>query len=271
MKISMKGPLFSLTTAFALLTILAALFAIGNSIEGISGVKSLFREMNSTHIWNCMGDISRIPILLAWLISLVVVALGLFLNTFCCTIKQISLCSSQRRTTASKNGLATMALVHVLAVGVIIFHGLDVTLIQRHKPVKILETQSRELGNFILTVQSISYTTDRRFIRENEKGRTMPSFKIPRTAFSPDDNRATITISTAGKQLTTEIGLFEPVRLGSTFFILDGFFMPHDSDEIGISIHHSHNPLVIPFFTIYAALFLALLWHGLRTRYKRGN
>jgi len=268
MKLKMTGPLFSLTTAFVLFTILAALFAAGSTIDRIPEVKSLFREMNSTHIWNAVQDIARTPVLLGWLAALVVVAAGLFVNTFCCTIKQISRHFNQRKTTTPLKGLTTMAFIHVLALGVIIFHSLDVSLIKRHKPVKILENQSVELSSYRVTVQSISYATDRKFIRENERGHTMPSFKIPRTEFSTEENRAIITISTGKRQVTKEIGLFEPVRIGTTFFILDGFFIPHGKNEIGISIHHSNNPLAIPFFALYTLLFSTLLWHGLHTRYK---
>lgn len=259
---------YSITTAYILFTLLAAVFAVGSHLAGVAEIKRLFQLMNTTDIWSCFDAIVGNITLLSWLILLIVIAACLFVNTVCCTTQlvQKGFFNGVKKRAPQ---LKTMAFIHVVALFVIIFHVVDVGLIRRHKPIQIMESESRLLGKYNLKVDTIFYETDRQYITESDKGKRPPSFKIPRKQFSIEGNRAEISLyqdDTVVK--TSEIRLFSPVRVGGTFYILDGFFIPYDNTNIGISIHYMYNPLVYPFFAIYTILFSTLLLQWFKNRYR---
>lgn len=255
----------SLTTAYILFALLAAVFAVGSQLAGVSEIKPIFKQMNTTDVWSCVSAIFSNTTLLIWLILLIVIAVCLFFNTLCCTSQLVQ--NGAKDSAPSR--LKIMAFIHVVALFVIIFHALDVGLIQRHKAVQIMESESLILGKYRLHVDKVFYETDRTYITESEGGKRTPSFKIPRKQFSIEGNRAEISLYRDDELVkTSEIRLFSPIRVGGTFFILDGFFIPHNKKNIGISIHYMYNPLVYPFFTIYTILFSALLLQWFKNRYR---
>lgn len=260
---------YSITTAYILFALLAAVFAVGSQLAGVSEIKLIFKEMNATDVWSCFGAIIGNTTLLIWLIILIVIAVFLFFNTLCCTTQLVQQSFLNRSKNRAPSRLKIMAFIHVVALFVIIFHALDVGLIQRHKPVQIMESESLTLGKYRLNVDKVFYETDRTFITESEKGKRTPSYKIPRKQFSIEGNRAEISLYQDDVLVkTSEIRLFSPVKIGGSFYILDGFFIPHGTKNIGISIHYMYNPLVYPFFIIYTILFAALLLQWFKNRYR---
>ena len=264
-----KSILFSTTTAFVVFAVLAAVFGIGSYLAGVAEIKPIFNKMTSRHVWSCIDGIFANRSLLLWLFVLVSAAIVLLINTLCCTSRQLKQFFLSNTVKVKQFRLHSMAFIHVLALAVLIFHGLDITLVERHKPVEILQSESAVLGSYTVKVDSISYQTDRGFIRESDSGKRTPSFKIPRKQFSIDGNRAKVSLYQNGELVKeAEIGLFDPFRVGNTFFILDGFYIPYGSDDLGVTLLYSYNPLVVPFFALYAILFSALLFHCYRNRYR---
>ncbi len=261
--------LYSLSTTFFLFMALACIFGIGSHLAGVESIGPVFKKMTSIHVWSCLESIVTNKVLFLWLLILVLIAIFLFFNTLFCTSQQLRHCFPNGLKGIKLSRIHTMAVIHVIALAVIACHALDITLVQRHKPVKILESEKAVLGSYQVEIKQITYQTDRKYIEEDESGKQKSSFKIPRKQFSIVGNRAHIAIYHDGNLLKNqEIGLFDPVRIKSTFFILDGFFMPYGSDDIGVSLHHSYNPLALPFFTIYTLLFSTLLFHCLKNRYR---
>ncbi len=262
----------SLRTAFFFLVLLAVFFALGSYFANAQDIKVLFKQMTSVHIWSCLDSIVHNRTLLFWLLGLVICAIMLFLNTLFCTIKQLRQCwggDASVKRTKQQFRLKIMAFIHIIALAVIGCHGLDIALVERHPPVKILNSETLGLGTYLLKVKEVSYITDRKYIQEDEKGRRPPSFKIPRKQFSIEGNKAELAVYKNGELVREgEIRLFEPLRVGGTFFILDGFFIPHGSDTLGLLIHRSYNPLALPFFGIYVILFFTLLLQCIKNRYR---
>ncbi|PIE56381.1 MAG: hypothetical protein CSA34_04695 [Desulfobulbus propionicus] len=259
----------SLTTAFVLFLLLAVIFGYGSHIAALAEVRPVFRKMTSTHIWAALGAIRQQQMLLYWLLALVAVAVALFANTLCCTWKQFRNYKKSSRVTRGNKNAQRMMFIHVAALLVIVFHGLDVAMVQRHLPQKIAVGDSGEFNGYTIKVEAVEYITDKKYIREDEQGRRRSSFKIPYGEFSIKENKARLGLYREGRLVqTADIKMFSPVRLGSTFFFLDGFYLPRDSEKIGITIHSSYNPLVLPFFLLYACLLSILLWHALGNRFS---
>lgn len=264
-----RSAFYSITTAYILFALLAVIFAVGSHLAGTAAIEPIFSQMNATHIWTCLGSIIANTTLLIWLLALVVIAGALFVNTLCCTSRLVKQSWFNGSKSKAPFRLQTMAFIHVIALLVIIFHALDVGLIQRNNPVNIMESESQILGKYRLQVNKISYVTDRKIITESETGKRTPSFKIPKELFSITDNKAVISLYLGEKLVTkSDIRLFDPLSVGGSFFILDGFFIPYNSDKIGLSIHYMYNPLVYPFFAIYIILFSALLFQWFKNRYR---
>ncbi len=263
MKRKIRNLVTSLTTAFVLFMLLAAIFGYGSHLAAVKAVKPIFKKMTATHIWNALDAICQHQAVLCWLLVLAAVAIALFVNTLCCTWQQYDHYQKSSRAAATNKRLRRMVFIHVAALTVIVFHGLDVLMVERHLPRKIAVGSTGELNGYTIKVEAIHYITDKTYIRENEQGRRRPSFKIPSKKFSIKGNKARIGFYKNDRLVeTSDIRMFSPVRLGSTFFFLDGFYIPHNSEQIGISIHSSDNPLVLPFFMVYACLFTILLWHA---------
>lgn len=262
---------YSITTAFFLFVALAVVFGLGSHLAGLEHINPIFKKMTAIHVWSCVDSILDNWVLLLWLSILIIVAIALFINTLCCTSQLLKSCFSNRPSSIKykQYRMRMMTVIHVIALAVIVCHALDITLVQRHKPVKIIESEKATFGNYEIRIINIAYQTDRKFIQMDENGKQMPSFKIPRKQFSIEGNSAQIAVYHEGKLLKEgEIRLFDPFRVGSSFFILDGFYLPYNSDKIGVSIHHTYNPLALPFFAIYTLLFSALLYQYFSNRYR---
>jgi len=252
-----------LKASYFLFALLALAFAAGNRLAGVNAYKIIFKDMTATHVGLCLGAIAENPIILAWLIAFVLIGACLFVNTACCTTVQIrslfrSLSGSgvhEKRPRAVQ-----MALIHIAALMVIGLHALDITMIERHKPIKLFPGETVSMGGYDILVKDIFYVTDRSMITENENGRRKKIFHIPEKDFSLEDNFVRIQIKRddAPPEIR-ELRILSPVRLGSSYFFLDGFFIPHESRQIGAMIHLSTNPLIFIFFTVYSVLFCLLL------------
>ncbi len=267
MKIKIRDIFTSLTTAFVLFLFLSAVFGYGSYIAASKDVKVIFKKMTATHIWNAFDAIWQHQLVLCWLLVLAMVAVALFGNTLCCTWRQLCQYRRSNRTVRASKRLRRMMLIHIVALTVIVFHGLDVVMVERHLPQKIGIGESRDISGYTVKVEAIEYVTDTKYIRENEQGKRRPSFKIPYGKFSIEGNKAQLALYHQGQLVQrSDIRIFSPVRIGSTFFFLDGFYLPHDSEQIGISIHGSNNPLVLLFFLVYACLFALLVWHAVANR-----
>ena len=93
----------------------------------------------------------------------------------------------------------------------------------------------------------------------------MPLKKI----FPKKDNFARIEIiKNMKKPAVRELRMLSPVRIGADFFFLDGFFIAQGSEETGVKIHHSYNPLAVIFFAVYTVLFGLLLFQFFTIRVR---
>ncbi len=252
----MKRFFFSLRASYLLFALLALAFGAGNRLAGVDAHKTVFTEMTATHLSRCLMRIAEIPMMLAWLLIFALIGACLFFNTGCCTLSQVR---SVRRAALSgkrQRRAVQMALIHIAALMVIGLHALDITMIERHQPVRLYPGHTSHMGGYDVRVKDIVYVTDRSVIMEDENKPTKKRFHIPENAFSLEENFARIQISKKNEPtMTRELRILSPVRLGAAYFFLDGFFITQDSRQIGVMIHQSTNPLAILFFTVYSILF----------------
>lgn len=266
----MKKILYSLTTCFVLFYALAIIFGIGSYLCGIKEIKMIFKQMTNIQIWAAIEPILGSPIIICWLIVLAICGGMLFLNTMFCTKLQLAK-YLKNRTSKTRQDIRQkgMAYIHIIAMVVIACHAGDILLIERHNPVKLFIGDNYDFGTYQVKLADISYITDRSVIEEDENGRVMPSFKIASDKFSIPNNNAKLIITKDDQPVkTATIGMLAPVQIGGSFIFLDGFASPQDSDEISISIHHSYNPLALPFFGVYFILFSLLIIQFFKTRYR---
>ncbi len=164
-----------------------------------------------------------------------------------------------------------MALIHIAALMVIALHALDITLIERHKPVRLYPGQTVRMGDCKVRVKQVSYVSKDSMITENKTGRKKKGLFALEKDFSQKDNFARIEIiKDMEKPAVRELRMLSPVRSGADFFFLDGFFIAQNSEEIGVKIHHSYNPLAVIFFAVYTVFFGLLLFQFFTIRVK-GN
>ncbi len=268
MRSKIQSFFFSLQTAYFFFILLAAIFGAGSYLAGFEETGRLFDQITSECIWKYIDDIVANHLLLTWFLLLVVCAAVVFINTLCCTSQLLKQCFINKIGKTKQFRLRFMTFIHIIALAVIVCHALEIMLVTRHSPVKILVSGMATLAPYQVKVKNISYITDRSFIQEDVDGKRLPGFKIPLEKFSIEGNKAELAVYRDGVLVKEgEIRLFEPLRVGNSFFIMDGFFIPHHkSDTIGILIHHTYNPLVVPFFVIYAVLFTTLLVQYIRNR-----
>ena len=257
----MKRFFFSLRASYLFFALLALMFGAGTRLAAVDEYNTLFRTITATHLICCLEEILRHPVLLIWLVVFLLIGAGLFINTACCTVSQVGLLTRLRQATPDKRRRAVqMALIHIAALVVVALHAVDMTLIQRHQPVRVYPGQTVALGSCEVSVLDISYVTDRDMITEDETGQKMKSVRIPARSFSVERNYARLRISKDGStDELRELRMLAPVRVGMDFFFLDGFFIESGSDDIVVEIHHSFNPLAFIFFGIYIILFALLL------------
>ena len=264
--------LFSLRTAYVLLVFLAVVFGVGNVLSGMTAASAVFKEMNETHFFGLWNSYTAHPLVLVWLCLLVFLGVFLFLNTLCCTFTQVV----RYREKKLKNSLGDkrnrgMMIIHLITIVVIAFHAIDLALIARTKPQQILVGESAQLGPYTITAKSLDYVTDRTAISQTRKGQKIRSTQISSDEFSISGNRVELSISRAGVVVRQGfLTMLHPLRYGGTFFILDGFIVPYGSESGAVAalVHHTYNPLVIPFFMVYALLLFFLVLQILQQRYR---
>jgi hypothetical protein len=260
---------YSLKAGYLFFALLALIFAMGNQLTAIKAYQVLFKNMTATHVGQCLNDIFATPLILIWLLFFTLAGAGLFVNTWCCTTLQIrSFFRTRSQGSPKENRLGLKTLIHILSLLVISLHALDITLIQRHRPVKTYAGQTIRLGSCEIRVKTISCVARPSMIMEDETGGTVKSVHLPEKEFSIKDNVAIIEIMKDSKILAKrELRILSPVRFGATFIFLDGFFIAHGGETVGVKIHHSDNPLALVFFAVYILLlgllvmrFFAIKW-----------
>ena len=242
--------------------LLALIFGLGNRLTCIAEYNSIFKNMTATHFLHCLEAIIAKPMMVIWFLFFAFIGICLFINTWCCTITQIKLFFRVRGQGSPKQGLAVqMALIHIAALLVIALHVLDITLIERHKPVKLYPGQIVRMGDYQVRVKHVSYMGLRSMITEGKTGRKRKGLFVLKKNFSQKDNFASIEIiKDLGKPDVRELRMLSPVRIGTNFFFLDGFFIAKGGEQTGIKIHHSYNPLVFIFFAVYTVFFNLLVF-----------
>ena len=236
-------------------------------MAGTDACRTVFRKMNATHLWYCMGDIAQNPALLVWMALFFAVGAALFVNTGFCTLSQFRLLGRRRaRGQGKQKKSIQMTLIHTTALAVILLHAMDITLIRRHEPVRLYPGDTVQMGKYTVIVQKIAFVNDPAVIRDTAKGKKKKNFSIPAKNFSTEENLVTLQILTSddpapsGSQpMVRSLGMMAPVRVGIDYFFLSGFFLARGSEQIGVEIHHSTNPLAMVFFAVYAGLLFLLL------------
>lgn len=267
----MKSFFYSLKAGYLFFALLSLNFYTGSRLAGIKEYGTIFKNLTRTHLLHCLEAIAAQPVMVIWFLSFAVIGICLFINTWCCTTSQIKLLlhtRRQKKQSDQKQGKAMqMALIHVAALMVIALHALDITLVERHKPMRIYSGQTIQMGKYGVRVKQISFVSTRSLITEDKTGRKMKSVHIPGKKFSRQDNFVQIEITTSpGKKFIRELRMLDPVRIGATFFFLDNFFVAQGSDQVGIQVHHNYNPLAFVFFSVYIVLFCFLLFRFFTTR-----
>lgn len=263
---------FSLKTAYILLVLLAVLLGLGNYISTIPAEAQVFKEMNMGHFFSLLSSYVAHPRLLMWLIALIFTGALLFLNTVCCTYKQvIRYRQNTRPDTVGEKRNRGMMIIHIIAIVVIAFHAIDIALVKRHKPQQLFAKESAQLGGYTVTINSIDYVTDRSVITQSHKGERISATRITSNEFSILGNRAELSVFKDGVLVKKGlISMLHPLRYGGTYFILDGFVVPYGSDnnEVAALVHYTYNPLVIPFFAVYVLMLVCLILHLVKHRYR---
>ena len=260
----MKAFFFSLRASYIFFGVLALLFGAGSRLAGVDVYKNIFKEMTATHVIHCWQAIAANPPVLLWLLAFILTGACLLVNTGCCAVSQAG---ALFRMQGKRVRAVQMALIHIAALAVVILHALDMTMVNRHHPVRLYAGQTARMGSYGVTVKEITYVADPSFISEDETGRKMKSVHLPAGGFSRADNFVRLEIKKEGQALeTVELKMLSPARTGATYFFLDGFFIAHGSRQIGVMVHHSTNPLVVVFFTVYSVLLVLLGWRYLSLR-----
>ncbi len=272
----MKSFFFSLKASYLFFALLALICGVGSGLTSVDDYYNIFREMNATHLRHCIGLITETFVLPTWLLIFFAVGACLFINTACCTYSQIKILGKLKGHEGEKRRRSIqMTLIHITALVVILLHAMDMTMIERHQPIKLYPGQSAVMGEFTVTVKDVSFVSDLSLIRENGKGRKKKSFAIPAKKFSKEKNLAHIQVTKTTRPVNkgadetvpaTELKMMSPVRVGSNYFFLAGFFIAKDSDRIGVEIHHSINPLARIFFLVYGVLLGLLIIRYLTMR-----
>ena len=261
---------FSLRTAYVLLLLLAGTFGLGTLMTSLREEALLFKQMNIASFFSLFSEYISHPLVLFWLVILVCVGAMLFLNTVCCTVRQISRYKKQRGFKGEAKRLGLIA-IHLVAIVVIAFHAVDIALMERQKPQRIAVLQTAQLGDYSVRVEKLVYVTDRDVIRQQTKGQRIRLSQIPAEKFSIEENGVELSIHRDGELVQQKmLYMLQPFEYHGTFFILDGFQVPYGSedDEIVALLHCTYNPLVQPFFLIYVLLLTILLLHGFKNRYR---
>ncbi len=268
----MKQFFYSLKTGYILFILLAVIFGTGNYLTGISEYNSIFKDMTATHLMYCLKAILVKPVMVIWFLTFIFIGICLFINTWCCTTTQIRLFFRTRKLERSKvDRVGQMALIHIAALMVIALHALDITMIQRHKPVKFYSDQIVRMGDYQVRVKQISYVDLNSMITDDKTGSKRKGLQNLKKDFSTKQNFARIEIiKDPEKPAVRDIRMLSPVRIGATFFFLDEFFIARDSQRIGVKIHHSYNPLVFVIFAVYMLLFGLFVFRFFTFRVK-GN
>jgi hypothetical protein len=269
----MKQFFYSLKAGYILFILLAVIFGMGNHLTGIPEYNSIFKDMTATHLMYCLKAILAKPVMVIWLLAFIFIGICLFINTWCCTTTQIRLFFQTRRLERSKLGrVGQMALIHIVALMVIALHALDITLIQRHKPVKFYSDQIAWMGDYQVRVKQISYVHLNSMITEDKTGSKRKGLHNLEKDFSTKQNFARIEIiKDQEKPAVRDLRMLSPIRIGATFFFLDEFFIARDSQRIGVKIHHSYNPLAFVFFAVYMVLFALLVFRFFTVRVKENG
>ena len=262
--------LFSLRTAYVLLLLLAGIFGLGTLLTSLSAEALVFKQMNIAQFFSLFSEYISHPLVLLWLLILVCVGALLFLNTVCCTFRQISRYKKQR---GFKGGAKRFGLIaiHLVAIVVIAFHAVDIALMERQKPQGITVMETAQLGDYTVRMEKLVYVTDRDVIRQQKKGQRIRLSQIPAEKFSIEKNGVGLAIYKDGELVKQEmLYMLQPIAYHGSFFILDGFQIPYgggDNDIVAM-LHCTHNPLVQPFFLVYVLLLTILLLHGFKNRYQ---
>ncbi|CAG37705.1 hypothetical protein [Desulfotalea psychrophila] len=263
----MKEFFFSLRAAYCFLAGLVLVFFAGSLLTGITSIDRVFRRMNVLSFADLPAHLSSHPLVIFWIFLLFFFGAGLFVNTLCCTYRQLPYL--KKKGGAGARQRRGMTYIHLVVILVIACHAIDIVLVERHLSKKILPMQTIAMGDYQLRLDGVDYITDRTFITENAGGRVRKTVTIPKASFSTEGNRAEVSLYRDGLLLKRgTLRMFSPLYYKGTFFFLDGFFIGHGQSSVGVLLHYAFNPLVRPFFLIYILLFTLLFRQFYQNRYR---
>ncbi len=252
--------LSSMKFAFWSIFALILWFFGGVAIASMGEYKKAFAKMNDLLIldWFFSESLNSIPVLL-WFCGLCLFG-GIVLLSFAfCTFTSL-----RKPLRIKKNKLKSwlMFSLHIVFILIVLFHVLSMIMGFKYGYQKAFDNTVLEFDNgYAVHVHEIQFVNDTEVLKSKE---IHSKIRLSKENFSIDENYVDVSLFWKNEFLASgKTHFLKPFVYNSIHITIENFFVDNKKDKeiIGVRLVVARNPVIVPFFIMYAvAILLILFW-----------
>ncbi len=250
----------SMKFAFWSLAGLVVWFFAGVVLGGNDQFKKGFQKMNDLLILDWLKNEATGNILIfIWFAGLCIVGGLVFMSFIFCTFTTLRKHLSKGRLRVRSR---IMFLLHLVFILIVVFHIVSMVTGFKYGYQKAFVNSILRFDNSIaVEVHQIRFVNDPEVLKSRE---SHSKIRLTKENFNIDENFVEISLFRDGEFLARGKSRFlKPYVYKNIRVTIENFFVDDkvELDKIGVRLVVSKNPVLLPFFTLYAiAVVLMLLW-----------
>ncbi|HRZ42033.1 MAG TPA: hypothetical protein P5228_04950 [Bacteroidales bacterium] len=246
----------SMRFAYRTLIVLVIWMCLGGLMAG-GGLKPVFKAMNDLLVLDWFLEVmADKPLQAIWFIGFCILGALVLLSFIACTFTTLWKKLRQRR---NRQTALVLFSLHLLFTAILLLHVISMTTGFKNGHVRAFPGDTLRLSpTRTLVVDEIRYAGSDSLLRESGG---QSRIRYTRANLKPENSFARVTLLKNGK--TTGKGTvryMEPYREGSIFVCLEAFVSGKKrTGETGVRMTIVKNPVIYPFFVLYALSVLLIL------------
>lgn len=256
----------SMRFAYRTLIVLVVWMCLGALMAG-GGLKPVFKAMNDLLVLDWFLKVmADKPLHGIWFIGFCILGAMVLFSFVACTSTTLWKKLRQRR---NRNTALVLFSLHSLFIGILLLHVTSMTIGFKKGHVKAFADDTLRLSSsYTLVVEEVQFGGRNSLLQESGEG---SKIRYTRANLNPANSFAVLTLMMNGKPLSSgRVRYMEPFRKGNIFVCLEAFISDKKGSDItGVKMTVVKNPVIYPFFVLYAlSVFLILIYTFMSWKYQ---
>lgn len=257
--------LSSLKLSAILIICLVLMFLAGVFMSLSDPIYDALKQMNDTIIldWVLLFKNHNTAIVI-WFIVFCIIAVLLGVNLVLCTWNNLL------KSVIKSKGVKALSLfsIHVIFIIILVLHAFSLVIGFKYGNLRLAEGDSYKFENdYELVVSDIEFVDDYSILKKKKSSSRM---EMTKDKFHYKENSAELTIYHKEEEISKDIiKIFEPIMIDGIQFTMEKFYLDKKTENIGVKLTISKNPLTIWFFMFYGLGIFSMLWFLILTWKKK--